>query len=110
MRPYNAAAASYGSPSPRNPFRAGTNVWGAWEIKARYSVNHLNAHIFDLNPANRVRGGRQRIVSAGFNWYLNRNVRWLFDYSYVDIGRLDSAGLQAGQDFSVLAGRMQFSF
>jgi phosphate-selective porin len=73
-------------------------------------VNHLNAHIFDLNPANRVRGGRQRIVSAGFNWYLNRNVRWLFDYSYVDIGRLDSAGLQAGQDFSVLAGRMQFSF
>ena len=110
MRPYNAAAASFGSPSPRSPFRAGTNSWGAWEIKARYSVNNLNAHIFDPDPANRVRGGKQTILGAGINWYMNSNVRWLFDYSYVDVGRLNDAGLQAGQDFSVLAGRMQFSF
>jgi phosphate-selective porin OprO/OprP len=110
MRPYAAANASFGSPSPRNPFRAGTNAWGAWEIKARYSVNNLNAYIFDANPANRVRGGEQRIFSTGLNWYVNRNVRWLFDYSFVDAERLDSSDLQAGQDFSVLAARMQFSF
>ncbi len=110
IRPYNAGNASFGSPSPRNPFRAGTNAWGAWEVKARYSINNLNSSIFDPNPANRVRGGEQRIISVGLNWYVNRNIRWLFDYSFVDVDRLDAAGLQAGQDFSVLAGRMQFSF
>nr|TFG54872.1 MAG: hypothetical protein E4H34_01660 [Hyphomicrobiales bacterium] len=109
-RPYSAANASYGSPSPRNPFRPGTNGWGAWELKARYSVNNLNAFIFDPNPANRVRGGEQRILGAGLNWYVNNNVRWLFDYSHVEVDRLDAAGLQAGQDFNVMAGRMQFTF
>jgi phosphate-selective porin OprO/OprP len=109
-RPYNAANASYGSPSPRNPFRSGTNGWGAWELKARYSVNSLNSGIFDTNVLNRVRGGEQRIIGTGLNWYVNRNVRWLFDYSFVDVDRLDNDGLQAGQDFNVLATRMQFSF
>jgi phosphate-selective porin OprO/OprP len=110
MRPYVAGSAAFGAPSPRNPFRPGSNGWGAWELKARYSVNDLNAFTFDPNPANRVRGGEQTIISAGVNWYLNRNVRWLFDYSHVDVNRLDGSDLQAGQDFSVLAGRMQFSF
>jgi phosphate-selective porin OprO/OprP len=110
MRPYNAGRAAFGTPSPRNPFRAGPNAWGAWEIKARYSVNDLNAFAFDANPANRVRGGEQRIISTGLNWYVNRNVRWLFDYSFVDVNRLDAAGLPAGQDFNVLSGRMQFTF
>ena len=109
-RPYNAANASYGSPRPRSPFSPGMNGWGAWELKARYSVNTLNARIFDTSPLNRVRGGKQRIVSAGLNWYMNRNIRWLFDYSFVDVDRLDASGLQAGQDFNVMAGRMQFSF
>lgn len=110
MRPYVAGSAAFGSPSPRNPFRPGSNSWGAWELKARYSVNNLNAFAFDPNPANRVRGGEQTVLSAGINWYMNRNVRWLFDYSYVSVDRLDASDRQAGQDFSFLAGRMQFSF
>lgn len=109
-RPYVAGSAAFGSPSPLRPFGPGSPAGGAWELKARYSVNNLDAYIFEPDPANRVRGGEQRIISTGINWYLNRNVRWLFDYSFVDVDRLDAAGLPAGQDFNILAGRMQFSF
>jgi phosphate-selective porin OprO/OprP len=60
--------------------------------------------------ANRVLGGEQKIISAGVNWYLNRNIRWMFDYMNVDINRLNPAGAEAGQKFNVLATRIQFSF
>jgi phosphate-selective porin OprO/OprP len=73
-------------------------------------VNNLNAFAFDPNPANRVRGGEQRVIGAGLNWYMNNNVRWLFDYSHVSVDRLNASDLQAGQDFDVLAGRMQLTF
>jgi phosphate-selective porin OprO/OprP len=110
QRPYNAASAAFGSPAPRNAFARDGGGWGAWEVKARYSVNDLDAYVFGPDPANRVRGGEQRIIGTGLNWYMNRNVRWLFDYSIVDINRLDAGGLEAGQDFQVLGARMQFSF
>jgi phosphate-selective porin OprO/OprP len=109
-RPYNTATAAFGAPAPLHPFDRDDGGWGAWEVKARYSVNDLDAFVFDPNPANRVRGGEQRIIGTGVNWYMNRNVRWLFDYSIVDINRLDAVGLEAGQDFEVMAARMQFSF
>jgi len=109
-RPYNTATAAFGAPAPRHAFDRDDGDWGAWEVKARYSVNDLDAFIVDPNPANRVRGGEQHIIGTGVNWYMNRNVRWLFDYSLVDIDRLDPMGLEAGQDFQVLAARMQFSF
>jgi phosphate-selective porin OprO/OprP len=110
MRPYVPASAAWGSPASANPFAFDARSWGAWELKARYSVNDFNAFTFDPTLANRVRGGEQKIVSAGVNWYLNRNIRWMFEYMDVGIERLNAAGLEAGQDFGVLATRIQFSF
>jgi phosphate-selective porin OprO/OprP len=110
MRPYVPASATWGSPASANPFALDSRSWGAWEVKARYSENDLNAFPVDPVTANRVRGGEQKIISGGVNWYLNRNIRWMFDYMDVDVDRLNAADLQAGQDFSVLATRIQFSF
>ena len=109
MRPYVTGSAAFGTPNFM-PFTPGGRSPGAWEIKARFSRNDTNAFVFDPTPANRVRGGVQNIVALGLNWYVNRNVRWMFDYLIVDIDRLDAAGLQVGQDFSVFANRLQFSF
>jgi phosphate-selective porin OprO/OprP len=110
MRPYVLASAAWSSPASANPFALDSRSWGAWELKARYSVNDMNAFPFDPVAANRVRGGEQKIISAGVNWYLNRNIRWMFDYLDVNVDRLNAADLQAGQDFGVFATRLQFSF
>jgi phosphate-selective porin OprO/OprP len=108
MRPYLPASAAWGSPAVVSPFALDSGSWGTWEIKARYSNNNFNA--FTDDPANRVLGGEQNIVSFGANWYLNRNLRWMFDYLIVDIDRRDASGQQVGQDFSAFVNRLQFSF
>lgn len=110
MRPYVPASAAWGSPASTSPFALDADSWGAWEAKGRYSVNDFDAFASDPVVANRVRGGEQRIITAGLNWYLNRNVRWMFEHLWVDVDRLNSAGAQAGQTFNILATRLQFSF
>jgi phosphate-selective porin OprO and OprP len=39
-----------------------------------------------------VRGGEQNILSFGLNWYLNPNMRFLLDYSRIQVDRLNPAG------------------
>jgi phosphate-selective porin OprO/OprP len=110
MRPYLPASAAWGSPPVVSPFALDSGSWGTWEIKARYSNNNFNALTSDPLAANRVLGGEQTILSFGANWYLNRNLRWMFDYLVVDIDRRDATGQQAGQDFSAFVNRLQFAF
>jgi phosphate-selective porin OprO/OprP len=110
MRPYLPASAAFGSPAVVAPFALDSGSWGTWEIKARYSNNTLNALTDDPLAVNRVLGGEQNIVTLGANWYLNRNLRWMFDYLIVDVDRRDNSGQQVGQDFSAFVNRLQFSF
>ena len=110
MRPYLTASAAFGSPAVVSPFALDSGSWGTWEIKARYSNNTLDAFAGDMTTANRVLGGEQNIVTIGANWYLNRNLRWMFDYLIADVDRRDAQGQQVGQDFSAFVNRLQFSF
>jgi len=110
MRPYLPASAAFGSPAIVSPFALDSGSWGAWEIKARYSNDNFDALVSDPVVANRVLGGEQNIVTLGANWYLNRNLRWMFDYLIVDVDRRDASGQQVGQDFSAFVNRLQFSF
>jgi len=109
-RPYLPASAAWGSPAVVSPFALDSGSWGSWEIKARYSNNDFDALIGDPDTANRVFGGEQNIITLGANWYLNRNLRWMFDYLIVDVDRQNSSGQQVGQDFSAFVNRLQFSF
>jgi phosphate-selective porin OprO and OprP len=109
-RPYLPASAAWGSPAIVSPFALDSGSWGSWEIKARYSNNDFNALVGDPLVANRVFGGEQNIITLGANWYLNRNLRWMFDYLIVDVDRQNSNGQQVGQDFSAFVNRLQFSF
>ena len=110
MRPYLPASAAFGSPAVVSPFALDSGSWGTWEIKARYSNNTLDALTDDPLSVNRVLGGEQNIVTIGANWYLNRNLRWMFDYLIADVDRRDNSGQQVGQDFSAFVNRLQFSF
>ena len=78
--------------------------WGAIELVARYSDLDLNDHVNDTTNIitatsgtshtydyyNTVRGGDQRILTLGFNWYPNNVVRFDFNYQLDQNSRLES--------------------
>jgi phosphate-selective porin OprO/OprP len=52
--------------------------WGAWELAGRFSYIDLN----DGSGLNRIQGGIMEGFTVGLNWYLNSNLRCLFDWVY----------------------------
>ncbi len=60
---------------PAHYFSPSTGGWGAWEVAARYGW-------IDLNDQD-VRGGKAQDISVALNWYLNRNIRFMLDYTHV---------------------------
>ena len=130
FRRYNIATGSFQNPRPFRAFSPLNGGYGAFELAARYSVADLNYREGASGTsaaADAVRGGYQRIVTAGLNWYLNSNVKFLFDYSHVMVDRLNPAGpgnltpfgtgtatpplgAQIGQTFDTFAVRSQFAF
>ena len=78
---------------------------------------------------NTVRGGEQTITTLGLNWYPNATIRFLLDYQWVEIDRLDPEngivanttvfggaasvagnGAQIGQDYQAVSLRSQIAF
>jgi phosphate-selective porin OprO/OprP len=112
-RRWTPDTATWNSPNPKANFDRKKGGWGAFELAARYSTVDLNDNegLFGApTPADGVRGGEQSIWTAGLNWYLNPAVRFMFDYQFVDIERLNAAGLEIGQDYSVVSARSQLAF
>jgi phosphate-selective porin OprO/OprP len=111
----NNGMATYGNPRVAAPLALDGRNWGAWEIAAQYSELDLNWHAGPVGTAcagtydGCVRGGRQQVWTIGLNWYLNDSLRMLLDYMIVDVDKLDSLGRQAGQTFSVVGARFQFT-
>ncbi|HYD89463.1 MAG TPA: porin [Vitreimonas sp.] len=123
-RRWNAANGGFQGIRPNAPFSLSEGDWGAWEIAARYSVLDLNDNEGGLGlatPVGGVRGGEQIITTIGLNWYPNNVVRFLLDYQWVEIDRLDpetsaivtpvpGVGAQIGQDFEAVSLRSQVAF
>jgi phosphate-selective porin OprO and OprP len=107
-RAYNSAAASYGGVVPKNPFSLDGGL-GAWEIAGRYSTMDLNNLI---GTATGVAGGRQNVYTVALNWYINRNVRLMFDYLHGDISKQVSPTNfgDTGSKFDAFAMRTQVAF
>lgn len=107
--PYIPASAAYGGITPANPFSPSAGGWGAWEIAGRISTVNLNDQ---LGTATGVAGGRQTIYTAALNWYVNRNIRFMFDYLHGNIAKqvspTDSG--EAGAKFDAFAMRTRVAF
>ena len=108
-RKYNPGSASYGGVNPAHPFSLDGGGWGAWEIAGRYSTVDLNDQ---LANANGVAGGRQNVYTLALNWYVNRNVRFMFDYLHGDIGKQVSPTNfgDTGAKFDAIAMRTQVAW
>jgi len=136
QRRYNAQTGAFDAPSVAHPFSLSGGTWGALEVGVRYSDMNLN---FEAGapgtyvpggplPNSVIRGGEEQNITAGINWYLNPVVRFMLDYEYVHINRLSpatsansasvwllpagaaGAGVQIGQNYSVVAVRSQVAF
>jgi phosphate-selective porin OprO and OprP len=79
-RNYNRNGGVFDRPKLCNNFDPSKGTWGAWELSGRYSNIDLNDRL--------ITGGRESDWTGGLVWYLNPNVRWLFDYvhAHVDHG------------------------
>ncbi len=108
-RHYNPGSAAFGGIVPASPLSLTGGGWGAWEIAGRVSTIDRNDQ---LATANGFVRGRQANYTAALNWYVNRNVRLMFDYLHGDVAKQISgtnAG-NAGPKFDAFAMRNQAAF
>lgn len=132
-RRWNAQNGGFQGIRPTNAFDLAGGHWGAWEIAARYSNLDLNFNEGAVGSAaiagDTVRGGEQTITTIGLNWHPNSTIRFLLNYQWVEIDRLDPEngivanttifggapsvagnGAQIGQDFEAVSLRSQIAF
>lgn len=113
-RPYVTSSAAYARPTPAHPFSLSDGGWGAWELAARYSIMNLDSHVSDgvsQAATGGVFGGTQQVYSLSLSWYPNDYLRFLMQFSHVDVDRLDATGTtQVGQDFQDISLRSQVAF
>jgi phosphate-selective porin OprO/OprP len=109
--PYDAKRASWGRPEVDHPFSLADGGIGAWELAARYSTVSLNSNVVpgvSQSVTGGIFGGQQQIGALALNWYPNDWLRFMLQFQYVDINKLNSAGtVQIGQRFETLSARAQ---
>ena len=104
QRPYDATRAAFRNPKPDHPFDFGDESgYGAWELAARYSTANLNFDQSLLPAAGGVRGGEQKIATAGIHWYPNSTIKILFDYYHVEVNKLNSTAISASAPYPAVA-------
>lgn len=101
-RSYSASSGSYRTVTPSRPFDWRMGGWGAWEIAARYSM-------IDLNDKD-ILGGRQENVTLGLNWYVNNNIRFLFNYINGKVDKRSGGGGDIGARYQAVGSRAQIAF
>ena len=82
-----------------------------WEVAARYSTVDLNSNIVpgvSETVTGGIYGGKQQIGAVALNWYPNDWIRFMLQFQYVDVSKLNAAGtVQIGQKYETLALRAQ---
>jgi phosphate-selective porin OprO/OprP len=101
--------------TPRRPFNPREGGWGALQLVLRYSELNLDRDAFGTfaDPAVSARTAQEYAI--GFNWYLNRNIRFNTSFSHINFVGGGGAGISAPasvtrQDENVLFTRIQLAF
>src|SRR3984893_9730543 len=109
--PYDIARAAWTRPKVYHPFSLEDGGIGAWELAARYSTVSLDSNVVPGVPQSvtgGIYGGQQQIAALALSWYPNDWLRFMLQFQYVDVSKLNSAGtVQIGQRFETLAARAQ---
>ncbi|MBI2779826.1 MAG: hypothetical protein HYX62_08615 [Gammaproteobacteria bacterium] len=89
-RPYNAKIGSFERIKPKRKI-------GAWELALRYST-------LDLNDGP-IRGGKQSNITAGLNWHITSQWRFMVNYIWVTAHTINR-----DERPKMLLGRVQYEF
>ncbi|MGC8494752.1 MAG: OprO/OprP family phosphate-selective porin [Syntrophobacteraceae bacterium] len=101
-RNYDRKYGVFGRPKLCCNFDPNAGTWGAWELAARYSS-------IDLNDKG-VHGGSEQDWNGSLIWYLNPNLRWMFDYIHAHVdGPVGTTVLQNG-DANIFDTRFQIVY
>ncbi len=121
-RKYIPATGAYSGIVPSHPFSLSAGTWGAIELAARLSYIDLNDNFAPTagngvsTLTNSVEGGRQTVYGLGVNWYVNSNIRFMFDYMHAVIKKTSgvvttgtactgtTCGQQVGADIDEVGG------
>jgi len=73
--------ATYNGVTPRHDFNPASGNWGAFELAGRYGQLKLDRNIFTEGFAlANTYISKEDAWAAGLNWYLNKNVKAVFDF------------------------------
>jgi len=100
--------ASFKGVTPKLPFFV-NGGWGALELVGRFSQLSIDSDAFPTFASPATSARRANEWSVGFNWYLNKNIKFIFDYDQTDF----DGGAAGGGDRpseKVLFGRAQVAF
>jgi len=109
---YKSSLGAFAMPNPADPFSFDHGI-GAWELVGRFSdldLNQGDGIAGESTPFGGVRGGDQRIWTAGLNWYPNSLFRFMLDYQSIGISRLASTGLDVSQTVQAVSMRAEISY
>ncbi len=101
-RPYNTTKGIFSTVKPNQNFRFMQSGWGAWE--AAFQVSFI-----DLNSG-AIQGGKEMDFTAGLNWYLNPNMRFLFNYVRAEVSDRQNAPEISDGSADILQARFQVHF
>ncbi|HKP97934.1 MAG TPA: porin [Fibrobacteria bacterium] len=102
---------SYKGLKPRHPLDAEFSGFGALELAAR--VGQVDADVNETFPvfANTLTAAKEATsYGGGLNWYLNRAVKWTFDYEQTRFEGGNRVGVDDRDDEKVFTTRLQFAY
>ena len=101
-RTYDTATGVFSQIKPKNIFHPLKGKCGAWEIAVRLSY-------LDLNDGN-IEGGKELNFTAGLNWYLNPNIRLMFNYIRAHVEDRNTSPSVSNGYANTFQARFQFTF
>ncbi len=108
---------TYKGVKPKRPFAFQSGSYGAFEVKARYSELSIDDDSFaggaDSFADPTAAAAQARAFAIGLNWYLNQNVKLVFDYEQTSFDGGGGGTAEAPEDLEdekVVLGRLQLAF
>jgi phosphate-selective porin OprO/OprP len=99
VRPYKKSAGTWDRVKPLKTWDQGGP--GAWEIALRYSNTDFNS--------GGILGGMEENYTVGLNWYLNENVRIMWNYVHADVEDvLGNLGVDENLDIFLMRFQVDF--
>ncbi|CAI3925058.1 Phosphate-selective porin (OprP) (PDB:2O4V) [Commensalibacter communis] len=112
-RSYNKARAIFNPPTG-SYFNPAAGQWGALEWDARFSQMDLDDRVHSYSPTGKfqgVQGGKQTMITTGFNWYPSSHMRIMLEYHRVHAtGSKGNRYNLFGRTSNFITSRLQFTF